>query len=170
MGSALALFRLTNLLIWLTISCCWLMCALAPPCTASHRRKCSLGNVCPRCSLGCSTLSDPCLLVSLCEQVGDHVHDAAQPARRPRPHGRMIRARVSPTAECSCGAPSVAARGLLGDASARCVARYLSRRALPYRVATSRESDEMAASPPLMWLSLRRLSIDNTLRAPVCRM
>ena len=36
MGSALALFRLTNLLIWLTISCCWLMCALAPPRTAAN--------------------------------------------------------------------------------------------------------------------------------------
>ena len=64
MGSALAHFRLTNLLIWLTISCCWLMCALSTPRTASHRLAlprtaaiCSLGNVRLRCSLGYQTLS-----------------------------------------------------------------------------------------------------------------
>lgn len=118
-----SLRRLTNLLIWLTVCCCWLMCAprtsafphaISTPVPLCHSFR--QGSVQPALATSPLRHPSPRPLTAHCfPQVDHYLHDAAQPAHRSYPDGRVGRR----GAQVRCGGSKSVNNGGLDGAPSR---------------------------------------------------
>ena len=118
-----SLRRLTNLLIWLTVCCCWLMCAprtsafphaISTPVPLCHSFR--QGSVQPALATSPLRHPSPRPLTAHCfPQVDHYLHDAAQPAHRSYPDGRVGRR----GAQVRCGGSKSVNHGGLDGAPSR---------------------------------------------------